>query len=135
MINVFLKLCLQSQHRLDRNQYRYVKFPFGLHENDENFRSELAEHVVSIYQKIDYRDESLSEFFSGDFKSYTVENFTIIPHLILREFRDTIRKAGLCVPKRLYVKIPEIFHQVVQNDIPWPRQTVKTHPRSLQAIK
>lgn len=80
----------------------------------------FAIHCAINYEKQNWHNDSLSEYFADDFRDFTVEDFTNIDTATRRNLRDLLRSRGVFVPKGRNIVIAQALHQVVQDDIPWP---------------
>lgn len=76
---------------------------------------------MKVYREKSWEGEILSEYFSEDFTSFTVNTFNGLPIDLRRELRDTLREKGVYVRQGSNVKIAESLYQAVHDDLQWPK--------------
>lgn len=98
-----------------------ARFATGLPDSaDDETRLAFFNYCIENYKHMDWKGDSLSEYFADDFANFTVDNFASIPNNSRRTMRDLLRKRGVYVRKGRGVLISEALMEVVKEDLPWP---------------
>lgn len=99
---------------------------------DHAQREQFAWYSVKLYKSKGWCNDTLSEYFAEDFKSYSEEDIAELSASTRRELRDLLRRQGVYVKKCRNVLIATALYEVVKDDIPWPEDDIEapTNQRS-----
>lgn len=96
-------------------------FRQGLPEDaDQPQREAFAWYSVRLYKSKSWCNDTLSEYYADDFKSFSEDHFAELSASTRRELRDVLRRQGVYVKKGRNVSIATALHEVVKDEIPWP---------------